>query len=100
MHHFVESLYMNKHRNNIALHWKYLEIPARPTKEDISILEKIIREYKPNRHLRALLLGVTPEIVSMSWPSETLLDCVDKSQEMIKNVWPKNILNTQAYCCD
>jgi hypothetical protein len=38
--------------------------------------------------LKALLLGVTPEIATMAWPDGTELVAVDKSALMIERVWP------------
>jgi hypothetical protein len=36
----------------------------------------------------ALLLGVTPEIAEMNWPSPCQLVAVDKSEGMVSGVWP------------
>jgi SAM-dependent methyltransferase len=44
---------------------------------------------KRGQPLRALLLGVTPEIASMRWPAGTRLLAVDRSQGMIDHVWPQ-----------
>jgi len=41
--------------------------------------------------LKALLWGVTPEIATMSWPLETRLLAIDKSQSMIDLVWPGDV---------
>jgi SAM-dependent methyltransferase len=38
---------------------------------------------------RALVLGVTPEIVAMRWPAGTELLALDRSTGMIEHVWPK-----------
>ena len=41
--------------------------------------------------LKVLLLGVTPEIASMSWPAGTQLHAIERSAEMIAVVWPGDI---------
>ena len=38
---------------------------------------------------RALVLGVTPEIVGMRWPAGTELLALDRSAGMIEHVWPR-----------
>ena len=52
---------------------------------------------RPDR-LRALLLGVTPEIAAMPWPAGTLLLAVDRSQAMIRGVWPGAAFGQLAVC--
>ena len=37
---------------------------------------------------RALLLGVTPEIATMQWPTDAELEAVDRCPDMICDVWP------------
>jgi len=38
--------------------------------------------------LRALILGVTPELYSLDWPSGSTVCAVDQSSEMIGAIWP------------
>ena len=48
--------------------------------------------------LRALLLGVTPEIAALSWPARTTLVAADQSRAMIGGVWPGAALGHAAVC--
>ncbi len=41
------------------------------------------------RRLRAVLLGVTPGIATMRWPSGTSLLAVDWADGMLQHVWPR-----------
>lgn len=43
--------------------------------------------------LRALLLGVTPELVVMRWPAGTRLLSVDRCMDMIRGVFPAEALS-------
>lgn len=45
----------------------------------------------PGESLRALLLGVTPEIAKMCWPQASSLMAVDSSMAMAHAVWPGNV---------
>jgi SAM-dependent methyltransferase len=46
------------------------------------------REAHPAVPLRALLLGVTPQLATMRWPTGTTLLAVDASEDMVAAVWP------------
>jgi SAM-dependent methyltransferase len=46
------------------------------------------RAAHPGRPLRALILGVTPELATLPWPADTTLLAVDRSPDMIRAVWP------------
>lgn len=71
----------------IWLYWPRIGAPLRPGPEDVSIFERLVVEHcKPAP--KALLLGVTPEIAGMRWPTGTQLLAVDRSQGMIDHVWP------------
>lgn len=76
------------------LWWDRMAPPLRPSPEDIALLEQMLDDERDKiaRPLRALLLGVTPEIASMRWPAGTRVLAVDRSQGMIDHVWPE-----QAY---
>ena len=89
----------------IAYNWnKYNRPPFRPRKEDIRTMEKAVARWgnrSPDQRHRALLWGVTPEIAGMSWPDGTELLAVEKSEEMIREVWPGDIDGfRKAYHCD
>jgi SAM-dependent methyltransferase len=63
--------------------------PLRPVDEDIRFVEEAVHEWAGrSRAPRALLLGVTPEIYRLTWPSGTDLIAVDRTPAMIHAVWP------------
>lgn len=71
--------------------WDDLGPPIRPALEDNELLHRLVREElaaSGRPHPRALLLGVTPEIATMSWPAGTRLLALDSSEAMVRNVWP------------
>jgi SAM-dependent methyltransferase len=70
------------------LRWDHFEPPLRPQASDIEHMERTLAELPTRRPLRALLLGVTPEIATLRWPAGTQLTAVDRSPGMIRNVWP------------
>jgi len=74
-----------------ARSWALRASPLRPAPEDLEIYEREIRQWHETARsvpLRALLLGVTPEIAAMSWPAGTQLLAADLSRPMIRGVWP------------
>ncbi len=73
--------------------WARILPPLRPASEDIELFRQVADEVLGNGHWpnrRALLLGVTPEIATMRWPTGTGLLALDSSPAMIRNVWPKD----------
>jgi len=72
--------------DRLALRWRIAE-PLAPSREDIGWFEHWTERYGHNA-TRAVLLGVTAGIATMSWPNATKLVAVDWSSGMLKNVWP------------
>jgi hypothetical protein len=87
-----------------ALQWSKVGPPLRPAPQDIAIMERCItKHFGCNKCLtpRAILLGVTPEIATMRWPSGTRLIALDRNWAMIENVWPgKRVTGLAATCGD
>ena len=82
-----------------AQQWARIGPPLRPSRADVAIVEELVRaRSKP----RVLLLGVTPEIATLSWPAGTTLVAVDRSEGMIATVWPKQGTpeGARAICAD
>ncbi len=78
------------HWNSHARQWQWITSPLRPAPEDIHEYLRLIRNWEPaesKNAIRALLLGVTPEIARMNWPVGTELLACDHSEIMIRNVW-------------
>jgi SAM-dependent methyltransferase len=68
--------------------------PLVPGEEDCKFLERTISDWiscHPGERLRALMLGVTPALVGISWPASSFLTAVDRSHSMIQSIWPGNI---------
>jgi hypothetical protein len=85
--------------------WKLRASPLRPAPQDIQFAVAAVRQWSalaPSRPVRALLLGVTPEIAAMQWPAGTQLVAVDRSLAMIHGVWPGAAAhaNANAVCAD
>jgi len=75
----------------ISHHWPRLAPPLRPSRQDIDALQRVVADgsaSKSGSPLRALLLGVTPEVATMRWPAGTRLLALDAIPGMIRNVWP------------
>lgn len=82
-----------------ARHWDLVGPPLRPSREDVAIvaaLARAWREARPEGALRALILGVTPEIATLDWPDGTTLVGADRSEGMIRLVWPTSGLPARA----
>lgn len=82
-----------------ARQWPLLGRPLRPGPEDVAPIEAeaaSMHAVDPSAPLRALLLGVTPEIATMRWPAPTELLAVDRCAGMIALVWPTSGLPRDA----
>jgi hypothetical protein len=72
-----------------ARRWNQIGPPLRPSPEDIGFYAASIdRWVLANGSPRALILGVTPELYRLPWPSGTNLQAVDRTRGMIDAVWP------------
>jgi hypothetical protein len=88
-----------------AVQWQHVGPPLRPCPQDIKIFEEVVACWADSvcspLPLRALLLGVTPELALMHWPSNTRLLAIDRCPAMISMVWPaKEARQAQAVCGD
>jgi SAM-dependent methyltransferase len=75
--------------------------PFVPTAEDVEACERAIKGYmQPNQQrTEAVVLGVTPKIVSMNWPNNTFVTGVDSSRDVIAAIWPGDIpMKRMAVC--
>jgi SAM-dependent methyltransferase len=95
------SLKQADHWTEVARRWAMVGPPLRPTAQDLGFVVETIRrqsEEQNNRALRAVILGVTPELYRLPWPPGTDLIAVDHTQAMIDAVWPGD--RTQVICGD
>jgi hypothetical protein len=90
-----------------AQNWHLLGSPLRPCAEDMRIMQKCFGKWhyayctsRSNAPLKALLLGVTPEIATQDWGVPADLTAVDISQAMIAAVWPGDTPMSRALCAD
>ncbi len=63
--------------------------PLAPCGDDIAWLEARAREARsPGAAFRALVLGVTPSILTMAWPSGAGVTAVDFARGILRHRWP------------
>ncbi len=68
--------------------WALVGPPLRPSPFDVAVVHDVAGGF--GRPPRVLLLGVTPEVACLAWPVGTRLRAVDRSVEMIGEVWPRH----------
>jgi Methyltransferase domain len=85
-------------------HWSSVGQPLRPGAEDIAFTCGAISEWFHSNNGTAptlLVMGVTPELCSLPTNSGSRFIAVDKSAEMIGNLWhPRPGAQDQAVCAD
>jgi hypothetical protein len=77
--------------------------PLRPSGGDLEIARKTVAEVSERlqgRPLRALLLGVTPELATMGLPEPCTLVAADNCLPMIQAVWPESGPHRRVICAD
>ncbi len=85
---------LNMQWQSIANTFFDIQPPLRPGVEDITIFASLVSELRhTTKHStgNALLLGVTPEIATLDWPSNMTLTAIDTQAAMIDRVWPGDI---------
>jgi SAM-dependent methyltransferase len=88
--------------DGFARAYERLGAPLRPSSEDVHFFESTAHEWsmaRGNDSVRALLLGVTPDVARMGWPAGTSLLAVDNSFAMAQFVWPGNVLGQRDVIC-
>jgi len=91
------------HWNDHARQWQKLGPPLRPGVGDVLLAEKLVAEASGTSGgapFQAILLGVTPELAVMHWPSGTRLLAIDRCQDMIQKVWPRCPAPATVVCAD
>ena len=74
------------HFARIAPQWSQLGPPLRPSPDDIAVVQRVVSQLGPRA--RAVVLGLTPEIVGCDWPADVALYAVDHSPAMMAALWP------------
>lgn len=83
---------LGDHWQRHALQWDSVGPPLRPGSEDVAIAERMVdraRCHEGSESMRNALLGVTPELVGMNWPTGSRLLSVDRSRRMIREILPR-----------
>ncbi|MFT3806599.1 class I SAM-dependent methyltransferase [Arenimonas sp.] len=74
------------HFAHIVRDWAHFGPPLRPPAGDVAAMQRAIDTL--GRAPRAVVLGLTPEIVGCDWPEGTELSAVDHSPAMMRMLWP------------
>lgn len=85
----AEAVQPGGHWLEIARRWHQVGPPLRPSVQDVAFCTKAVRRWASVHGApRALILGVTPELYRLPWPTGTELSAVDRTPAMIEAVWP------------
>lgn len=68
--------------------WSRIGSPLRPGPEDTALMIELAAPALAHAERPSVaILGVTPELVKLPWPTATRITAVDSSANMIANVW-------------
>lgn len=84
---------MNDHWDDHARQWENVGPPLRPDPLDVAYVERLLKKLTISQ---AVLLGVTPELAKMRWPSGAQLTAVDRNVGMVKHIWPHERISIPA----
>lgn len=78
------------HWDRMSAYWRHVGPPLRPSAADLAIYQRVVDDATASvvPPLRALVLGVTPELYGLGWPQDVRLRALDGSARMIAAVWP------------
>src|SRR5688500_18216646 len=74
----------------VAAAWELVGSPLRPDAEDVALVKAASDDWgsATSRPPRVLILGVTPELYGLAWPTGSLVRAVDRTKQMLSEVWP------------
>lgn len=74
----------------VAAAWELVGSPLRPDAEDVALVKAASDDWgsATSRPPRVLILGVTPELYGLAWPTGTVVRAVDRTKQMLSEVWP------------
>ena len=81
------------HWKHHATQWAKVGSPLRPVAEDRRLYWQAVEaslDVAAFPAVRALLLGVTPELAALPWPGAAQMVACDSSLDMVRRVWPQN----------
>lgn len=77
------------HWEELSRHWDQVGAPLRPSPRDVAFYQRAVDELASLRSpLRAMILGVTPELYRLEWPTGSSVGAVDRNEVMIRAIWP------------
>ncbi len=82
------------HWDTIAQAYFAMGSPLMPCAEDTAAMSQFVAQTNAalgSRGVNALMWGVTPAIANLPWPTGSHLLAVDRSTEMLAQVWPGDI---------
>ena len=74
------------HFSQLAAKWSHFGPPLRPSPDDTAAMQRAVAQVPPGG--RAVVLGLTPEIVGCDWPAGVALTALDHSPAMMAALWP------------
>ena len=86
----------------LAAAYKFLGSPLRPSDEDVQVMEQAVEAWhaaNPGIQPRALILGATPALALMRWPTGTRLIGADSSHGAMHSIWPGNEAGARLGIC-
>lgn len=88
-----------------ARQWNHIGGPLRPSPEDLAVVRGVVATWEAEHqgaHPSVLVLGVTPELAKLPWPSGARVLAVDRSEAMIAAVWSGagTVASASAVCGD
>jgi len=88
------------HFSQIVANWSYFGPPLRPSASDTAVVQRVVARLGAGA--RAVVLGLTPEIIGCDWPADVRLTAVDHSPQMMQALWPpaRGPANAEAILAD
>ena len=78
-----------------SIQWRHIGVPLKPSDSDSNFMLESITHLIGNCSNRFVVgvLGVTPEVIQLKWPSQVDVEAFDHSSGMIDSVWQPNVNN-------
>ncbi len=73
---------------SIAERWRHIGPPLRPSEQDLFAFQSALRASEVRT---ALILGVTPELERLNFPSSSTVYALDRTEGMIRAIWPGSL---------
>lgn len=92
----------SEHWDALARAYHQLGAPLHPSAQDLAALTKFLTQLNGelgSQGVNALMWGATPALANLNWPAGSRLLAVDRSQGMLKLVWPGDLPQQRAAQC-